>query len=143
MSSSNAFPFSPPVTQTQAASAGVVRELPPEPSFGRGWVATGFTLVGVGVGWLLASLGYLPEINWVWVLMFMALGILPLGIGGLNRATFVVSGFFFCASLGSILRQTGKISLNVEIPSLVIAAGVLTLVSMVVGLKSPEWMRRM
>lgn len=143
MSTSSAFPFSPPVVQVAGGGPGVVRELPPEARFGRGWVATGLTLVGVGIGWLLAALGYLPEINWVWVLMFMALGILPLGISGLNRASFVISGFFFCASIGSILRQTGKMSLNVEIPCLVIAAGVLTLFSMVIGLKSPEWMRRM
>lgn len=139
MSVSNAFPFTPPALPQQAQ---VVRELPPEARFGRGWVATGLTLIGVGIGWLLAALGYLPEINWIWVLGLMALGVLSLGIGGLNRATFVISGFFFCASIGSILRQTGKMSLNVEIPSLVIAAGVLTLVSMVIGLKSPEWMRR-
>ena len=139
MSTSSAFPFSPPVTSQHPQ---VARELPPETRFGRGWVATGLTLIGVGMGWLLAALGYLPDINWIWVLGLMALGVLTLGIGGLNRATFVVGGFFFCASVGSILRQTGKMPFNVEIPSLVIAAGVLTLFSMVIGLKSPEWMRR-
>lgn len=108
--------------------------------FSRGWFAMGITLICVGGVWLLASLGYLPEINWVWVLMLFTLGLVPLLAAGLNKLTFISGGFFFAASISSVLRQTGKLAVNVEVPSLIIIAGVLTLIAMVLRLKTPSWL---
>lgn len=108
--------------------------------FSRGWFAMGITLICVGGIWLLASLGYLPDINWVWVLMLFTLGLVPLLAAGLNKLTFISGGFFFASSISSVLRQTGKLSVNIEVPSLIIIAGVLTLVAMVLRLKTPSWL---
>lgn len=108
--------------------------------FSRGWFAMGITLICVGGVWLLASLGYLPEINWVWVLMLFTLGLVPLLAAGLNKLTFISGGFFFAASISSVLRQTGKLAVNVEVPSLIIIAGILTLIAMVLRLKTPSWL---
>jgi hypothetical protein len=108
--------------------------------FSRGWFAMGVTLICVGSVWLLASLGYLPEINWVWVLMLFALGLIPLLAAGLNKVTFISGGFFFAASISSVLRQTGKLALNVEVPSLIIIAGLLTLIAMALRIKTPTWL---
>ncbi len=108
--------------------------------FSRGWFAMGITLICVGGVWLLASLGYLPEINWVWVLMLFTLGLVPLLAAGLNKLTFISGGFFFAASISSVLRQTGKLAVNVEVPSLIIIAGILTLIAMALRIKTPTWL---
>lgn len=108
--------------------------------FSRGWFAMGITLICVGGVWLLASLGYLPEINWLWVLMLFTLGLVPLLAAGLNKLTFISGGFFFAASISSVLRQTGKLAVNVEVPSLIIIAGIFTLIAMVLRLKTPSWL---
>jgi hypothetical protein len=138
-------PFSPPTSIPPPANFARPEPAPlgPEPRFSRGWISLGCTLVGVGIVWLLATLGYLPEINWIWVLGLLSLGILPLGIAGLNKITFIVSGFFTCASIASVLTQTNRVELNVAIPSLVIAAGFFTLLSMVLGLRTPDSLRRL
>jgi hypothetical protein len=96
----------------------------------------------VGLVWLLATLGFLPEINWIWVLGLLSLGILPLGVGGLNKITFVLAGLFTSASIASVLVQTNRIQLNVAIPTLIIVTGVITLLSMVFGLRTPDALRR-
>lgn len=110
------------------------------PRFSRGWFAMGITLIAVGSVWLLASLGYLPNINWVWVLTLFTLGLVPLLAAGLNKLTFISGGFFFAASISSVLRQTGRLELNVEVPSLIIIAGLLTLIAMALRLRTPSWL---
>ena len=100
------------------------------------WFVLGTTIIVIGVVSLLASLNYLPDINWAWVLTLTALGGVSL-MGGLNKVSFVVAGTFFASSVGSVLRQTGMVKLNVEVPLLIIFAGVLVLVGMVLKLRSP------
>jgi hypothetical protein len=142
---STSMPFSPPTTFPPPAN--FVRPEPaplgPEPRFSRGWISLGCTLIGVGGVWLLANLGYLPEINWVWVLGLLSLGMLPLGVAGLNKITFILCGFFTTASVASVLVQTNRLELNLAIPVLVIAAGLCTLLSMVFGLRTPNALRRL
>jgi hypothetical protein len=115
-------------------------QLAQPPRFSRGWFAMGITLIAVGCVWLLASLGYLPDINWVWVLTLFILGLVPLLAAGLNKLTFISGGFFFAASIASVLRQTGKVTINVEVPTLIIIAGVLTLIAMALRLQTPSWL---
>lgn len=115
-------------------------EFAANPRFSRGWFAVGLTLMLIGGVWLLASLGYLPEINWFWVLALFSLGLIPLLAGGLNKVTFISGGFFFAASVSSVLRQTGKIALNIEVPTLIIIAGLLTLIAMVLRISTPAWL---
>lgn len=95
----------------------------------RSTVVLPIVLIVLGGGWLLTSLGVIPEIDWVWTLGLGAAGVLPFVMGGWNKGTFVFGGFFLVASLVSILRQTGRLPINVEVPLLVMLLGVLMLLA--------------
>jgi hypothetical protein len=51
----------------------------------------------------------------------------------------VVGPFFILASCLSLLRQTGRLRLDVEIPVLVIAIGILLLVARSSAVPVPNW----
>jgi hypothetical protein len=85
-------------------------------------------LITVGVGDLLTVWGIVPEVDWIWTLGLALAGILAFAIGGFNKVTAAVGPFFILASFLSLLRQTGRLDVNTEVPILVIAAGVLLLV---------------
>jgi hypothetical protein len=97
-------------------------------------------LITLGVGWLLTTLGIVPQVDWVWTLGVALVGILAFALGGFDKVTFVVGSFFLLASLLSILRQTGRLGVNIEIPVLVIAAGVLMLVALMRFIPVPRWL---
>lgn len=96
-------------------------------------------LIGIGSGWLLTTLGVMPGIDWVWTLSLALVGILTLGVGGFNKVTVVVGPFFIAASCLSILRQTQRLSVDVEVPVLVIISGLLLLVARSRAVPMPPW----
>jgi hypothetical protein len=97
-------------------------------------------LITIGLGWLLTTLGVAPGIDWVWTLSLAALGLLAFFIAGCDKITVVVGPFFFIASVLSVLRQTGRLRIDVEIPILVIVAGVLLLIARSPAVPIPKWM---
>lgn len=96
-------------------------------------------LIAVGAGWLLTTLGVVPGIDWVWTLGLAAVGLLTFAVGGLDKVTVVIGPCFILASFLSILRQTDRLRLDVEVPILVIAAGVLLLVARSPAIPIPSW----
>jgi hypothetical protein len=96
-------------------------------------------IIVVGIGWLLTVLKVLPGVNWVWVLALGSLGLIVLLLGGINKVTVVVGPFLILATFFSLLRQTGRLSLDIEVPCLVIAAGVLLLISRTAPIPPPHW----
>lgn len=95
--------------------------------------------ITVGIGWLLQR----PRSG---VPRRLALDALA-GIVGtldavhrLNRLTCVVGPFLLMTSVTSILRQTRRLTLDVEVPVLVVAFGVLLLVAQLSRLPPPEWL---
>jgi hypothetical protein len=97
-------------------------------------------LITLGAGWLLTTLGIVPQIDWVWTLGLGLVGILVFAIGGFDKVTVAIGPFFLIASLLSVLRQTGRLAMNVEVPVLVIAAGVLLLISQLKIIPAPKWL---
>ena len=67
----------------------------------------GFLLVGLGGGWLLSSLGFIPPVDWAWTLGLAVVAVLAVALSGFDKVSFVVSGFFGLASMCSVLRQVG------------------------------------
>ena len=96
-------------------------------------------LITVGAGWLLTTLEVVPGIDWVWTLGLAVVGLLTLAVGGFDKVTVVIGPFFILASCLSILRQTDRLHLDVEVPMLVILAGILLLVARSPAIPAPEW----
>jgi hypothetical protein len=96
-------------------------------------------LIVIGTGWLLGTLGVVPNINWVWTLSLAAAGLFVFATSGLDKFSVVLGPMFVAASLLSVLRQTGRLSIDTEVPILVILAGVLLLVSRSPKIPIPKW----
>ncbi len=97
-------------------------------------------LITLGCGWLLTTLGIVPQIDWVWTLGVALVGVLSFAMGGIDKVTIVVGPFFLFASFLSVLRQTGRLRIDLEIPLLVIAAGILLLVARLPAVPLPKWL---
>ncbi len=96
-------------------------------------------LITVGAGWLITSLGVGPGIDWIWTLGLAAVGLLSFLISGVDKATVVLGPLFIAASGLSFLRQSGHVTLDIEIPVLVILAGILMLVARMPAVPTPSW----
>ncbi len=97
-------------------------------------------IIVVGIGWLLTAQGVAPGINWIWTLGLATVGILTLVASrGFDKVSVVIGPFFLLASLLSVLRQTGRLGSDVEVPLLVISVGVLLLIAQLLGFPNPGW----
>lgn len=96
-------------------------------------------LITLGIGWLLAVLEVTPNIDWAWTLGLAVIGILTFFVMGFDKFTLVAGSFFLITSLLSILRQTGRLTLDVEVPVLVITIGILLLVARSKSIPAPSW----
>ena len=61
-------------------------------------------------------------------------------VGGFDKVTVAIGPFFLIASILSVMRQTGRLAMNIEVPVLVIAAGVLLLVAQSKSIPAPKWL---
>jgi len=96
-------------------------------------------LITLGTGWLLSALNVAPGIHWPWTLGLAAIGLLTFAVGGIDKLTIVVGPALLAASCMSVLRQTGKLHVDIEIPLLVILAGILMLISRMRVVPVPKW----
>ncbi len=97
-------------------------------------------IIVVGVGWLLTNRGVAPGIDWIWTLGLGIVGILTFVVSGFDKLSVVIGPFFLVSSLLSVLRQGGHLSLDVEVPVLVISIGVFLLIAHVPAVPNPRWL---
>lgn len=102
----------------------------------------GVLLVALGGGWLLSSLGFFPPVDWAWTLGLAVIAVLAVALSGFDKFSFVVSGFFGLASACSVLRQVGGMTAEVEVPALVLSAGVLLLAARSTAIPLPRWIEK-
>jgi hypothetical protein len=106
----------------------------------KGPLALSLLIVVVGVGWLLTARGIGPEINWVWTLGLGAVGVVTFIVaGGVDKVSVVVGPFFIVASILSLMRQSGNLLVDTEVPILVIAVGVLLFIAQTPFVPVPKW----
>jgi hypothetical protein len=98
-------------------------------------------LIAVGTGWLMATIGVAPNILWVWTLSLGAIGVLTFLVWGIDKVTVVIGPLFLLASILSVLRQTERLTFNVEIPILIITTGALLLLSHLAAVPVPQWLQ--
>jgi hypothetical protein len=99
----------------------------------------GATLLLIGSGWLLTVWDVVPGVNWIWIAALGLAGLVPVALGGFNKVTAFGAGLMIACSFASILRQRGHISVNVEVPALVVVAGLLMVLVTVLPIKPPPW----
>jgi hypothetical protein len=102
-------------------------------------IAVPIVLIALGFGWLLTAHGVLPGVNWIWILALGIAGVLVLAVGGIDKLTIVLGPFLMACSCLSLLRQTGYLDINTEVPLLVIVGGVLMLIPYIVPVPTPTW----
>lgn len=95
-------------------------------------------IILLGVTWLLNVLKIVPGVDWIWTVGLAAVGIIALVLGGINKLSVVVGPFFIIASICSVLRQTGRLELDREVPILTIVLGFLLLLAQITNIPSPE-----
>lgn len=102
----------------------------------------GILLVAVGGGWLLSSLGFIPSVDWAWSAGLAMVGVLAIVLSGFDKVSFVLAGFFGLASVLSVLRQAGLVRMEVEVPLLVLCAGLLLLAARSPAIPLPRWIHQ-
>ena len=98
-------------------------------------------VIALGIGWLLNTLGVIPGVDWLWTGGLGVAGILVMAASGINKFTFVIGSFLLVSSVFSVLRQTGRLRTNIELPVLFIIFGVLLLLSLLLPLATPGFLR--
>src|SRR3954453_19354039 len=98
------------------------------------------SLIVLGTGWLLTTLNVVAQIGWVWTLGVAFTGVLVFLVSGFDKVSVAVGPFFLIAAILSVLRQSGRLELNLEIPILVISAGLLLLIARSKSIPAPAWL---
>jgi hypothetical protein len=107
----------------------------------RSMVIVAVLVIVLGIAWLLNTLDVIPGVDWLWTGGLGITGILVIAANGINKFTFVVGLFLVVSSVFSVLRQTGSLRPNIEMPVLFIIFGVLLLLSLVLPLATPKFLR--
>ena len=92
-------------------------------------IVLSLVIIAIGVAWLLNTLHVIGGVDWIWTVSLAAMGVITLAWGKLNKLTFVMGAFLAVASVCSILRQAGWLSIDIEVPVLVIIFGLLFLIA--------------
>jgi hypothetical protein len=108
----------------------------------RSSLVLGILLVGLGGGWLLSNMGFIPPVDWAWSIGLAVVGVITVALFGFDKVSLVVGGFFILASVLSVLRQVEVIGVDVEVPILVLSAGVLLLLARIKAIPAPRWIEK-
>jgi hypothetical protein len=92
-------------------------------------IAISFLIVALGVAWLLNAMRVAPNLDWIWIIGLGVSGILLLTVTRLDRFNFVAGLSLVVSSVLAALRQSGKLSVNIEAPVLFITVGILLLLA--------------
>ncbi|NEX59637.1 LiaF transmembrane domain-containing protein [Noviherbaspirillum galbum] len=86
-------------------------------------------LIVLGAGWLLHSLNLLPDVHWLWIICLAGAGVGILLVEGFTKSSVISGPLLILAGFMSFCRQTYRVGWGVIIPVMLIAAGILMLVS--------------
>ncbi len=106
----------------------------------KGMVAIAVLVIALGVAWLLNTLNVIPGIDWIWTGGLGIAGILVLMMSGIDRVSVVIGPFLIVSSVLSVLRQTGRLRFDIEMPILAIMFGVLFLLAVALPFPKPHFL---
>ena len=97
-------------------------------------IAIAFLIVALGIAWLLNAMRVAPNLDWIWIIGLGVSGILLLTVTRMDRFNFVAGLSLIVSSVLAVLRQSGKLTVNVEAPVLFITIGMLLLLAQFIPL---------
>jgi hypothetical protein len=86
-------------------------------------------LIVVGAGWLLNSLHWLPNMQWLWILGLAAAGIAILLLDGLTKSSVVAGPLLILAGVMAYLREFHNLGWRFIIPVMLICWGLTMLIA--------------
>jgi hypothetical protein len=86
-------------------------------------------LIVVGAGWLLHSLHWLPNMQWLWILGLAAAGIAILLLDGVTKSSVVAGPLLILAGVMAYLREFHNLGWRFIIPSMLICWGLTMLIA--------------
>lgn len=98
-------------------------------------------LLTIGAGHLLNVQGFIPQVDWLWTGLLGVAGLLILIIGSRNKMTFTIGPWLIVVSICSFLRETGRLEMKTEVPILVISLGAFLLISELMKLPTPDYLK--
>jgi hypothetical protein len=97
-------------------------------------IAISLLIIALGVAWLLNAMRIAPNLDWIWIIGLGVSGILLLAVTRLDRFNFIAGVSLIVSSVLAALRQSGKITINIEAPVLFITVGILLFVAQLLPL---------
>jgi hypothetical protein len=97
-------------------------------------IAIAFLIVALGIAWLLNAMRVAPNLDWIWIIGLGVSGILLLTVTRMDRFNFVAGLSLIVSSVLAVLRQSGRLTVNVEAPVLFITIGILLLLAQFIPL---------
>ena len=97
-------------------------------------LAISFLIVALGVAWLLNAMRIAPNLDWIWIIGLGVSGILLLTVTRLDRFNFITGITLIVSSVLAALRQSGRLTINIEAPVLFITVGILLFVAQLLPL---------
>ena len=101
-------------------------------------IAISFLIIALGVAWLLNAMRIAPNLDWIWIIGLGVSGILLLTVTRLDRFNFIAGVSLIVSSVLAALRQSGKLTINIEAPVLFITVGILLFLAQLLPLRSPS-----
>ena len=99
-------------------------------------IAISFLIIALGVAWLLNAMRIAPNLDWIWIIGLGVSGILLLTVTRLDRFNFIAGVSLIVSSVLAALRQSGRLTINIEAPVLFITVGILLFLAQLLPLAS-------
>ena len=97
-------------------------------------IAISFLIIALGIAWLLNAMRIAPDLDWIWIIGLGASGILLLSVTRLDRFNFIAGVSLIVSSVLAALRQSGRLTINIEAPVLFITVGILLFLAQILPL---------
>jgi len=80
-------------------------------------------LLSLGIAWLLDSLHWLPDIQWVWVIGLVGAGVAVLFLDGVTKSSIVTGPILIVVGVLSFFHQFHGLGWRYIVPVMLITAG--------------------
>ena len=86
-------------------------------------------LIVLGAAWLLNSLHWLPDVQWLWILGLSGSGVAILAMDGITKSSVVAGPLLILAGILSFFHQYHALGWRFIVPIMLIASGSTMLVA--------------